>query len=101
LFPSTIDTFGLVVLEAMACGKPVVACNRDGVPEVIGDASFCLEPSVRQWQKTVEKLTTDSTLRHRTGEKALERSASFSWENTTSRLLVAFNNLKRASSEAS
>ena len=90
LFPSTIDTFGLVVLEAMACGKPVVACNRGGVPEVLGDAGFLLEPSVVEWTSVVSILTSDSSLRQRIGKKALERSKVFSWEKTANKLLNAF-----------
>lgn len=91
LFPSTIDTFGLVVLEAMACGKPVVACNRGGVPEIIGDAGFLIEPKVAEWQKIVTRLFSDSELRHRMGQKALQRSEAFSWESTATKLLSAFD----------
>jgi len=91
LFPSTIDTFGLVALEAMACGKPVVANNRGGVPEIVANAGFLLEPNVQQWQLTVERLLSDSRLRRRMGEKALERSHSFSWGKTADRLLSAFS----------
>jgi glycosyltransferase involved in cell wall biosynthesis len=93
LFPSTIDTFGLVVLEAMACGKPVIACNRGGVPEVIGNAGFLLEPNTQQWQKTVGRVLSDSQTRREMGEKAFERSESFSWENTTDRLICSFEHL--------
>jgi glycosyltransferase involved in cell wall biosynthesis len=96
LFPSTIDTFGLVVLEAMACGKPVVACNRGGVPEIVGDAGFLLEPNIKEWQKIVTRLLSNSELRKQMGEKALKRSKTFSWENTARRLIQSFNNLKRA-----
>jgi glycosyltransferase involved in cell wall biosynthesis len=87
LFPSTIDTFGLVVLEAMACGKPIIACNRGGVPEVVGDAGFLLEPDVRQWQKTVHRVLSDIELRSVMGAKSLSRSKRFSWEKTTDKLL--------------
>jgi glycosyltransferase involved in cell wall biosynthesis len=93
LFPSTIDTFGLVALEAMACGKPVIACNKGGVPEVIGDAGFLLEPNVQQWQKTVARVLSDTQIRRQMGEKALERSNSFSWEKTTDQLLCSFDHL--------
>lgn len=89
LFPSTIDTFGLVVLEAMACGKPVVACRRGGVPEIVGDAGFLLEPTVTEWHETIDRLQSDSSLRQRMGKKALERSKIFSWEKTAGRLLQA------------
>ena len=87
LFPSTIDTFGLVVLEAMACGKPVVACRRGGVPEVVGDAGFLLEPTVEEWHKTIARLMSDSSLRQKMGKKALERSHMFSWRSTAQRLV--------------
>jgi glycosyltransferase involved in cell wall biosynthesis len=93
LFPSTIDTFGLVVLEAMSCGKPIVACNRGGVPEIVGEAGFLLEPSIEQWQMTVNKLLSDSSFRQEMGRKALERSKAFSWKKTTERLLLAFKHV--------
>ena len=91
LFPSTIDTFGLVVLEAMSCGKPIVACNRGGVPEVVDQAGFLLEPDVKEWQRIVNRLLIDSNLRERMGKKALLRSRVFSWENTTRQLLQSFS----------
>lgn len=93
LFPSTIDTFGLVVLEAMACGKPIVACNRGGVPEIVGDAGFLLEPNPGQWQEVVSRLLCDAELRVRMGKKASKRSEKFSWGSTTRRLVLALSNL--------
>ena len=93
LFPSTIDTFGLVVLEAMACGKPVVACNRGGVPEIVGKAGFLIEPDKTQWQTAVSQLLGDSALRQEMGKKALERAYGFSWEKTANNLVHALNSL--------
>jgi len=95
LFPSTIDSFGLVVLEAMACGKPIVACNRGGVPAIVADSGFLLEPNVEQWRMAVYKLLHDSSFRRQMGKKALERSNTFSWENTTRHLIAAFSKLQK------
>ena len=93
LFPSTIDSFGLVVLEAMACGKPIVACNRGGVPAIVADSGFLLEPNVAQWRAAVQKLLSDSSFRQQMGKDAFERSEAFSWENTTKQLILAFAKL--------
>lgn len=93
LFPSTIDTFGLVVLEAMACGKPIVACNRGGVPEIVNDAGFLLEPDVAQWRVIVSRLFRDASFRREMGKRSLQRSKNFSWKKTAERLLSSFGQL--------
>jgi glycosyltransferase involved in cell wall biosynthesis len=93
LFPSTIDTFGLVVLEAMACGKPVVACNGGGVPEIVGDSGFLLEPRSDLWHEAVAKLLSDPELRRQMGRKALVRSGAFSWGKTAKRFLASLDGI--------
>jgi glycosyltransferase involved in cell wall biosynthesis len=95
LYPGADENFGVALLEAMACGKPVGASNRGALPEVVGDAGFLIEPDPMQWQETVRRVLSDSDLSKRMGEKALERSKAFSWENTTRRLLQAFSTLKQ------
>jgi len=92
LFPSTTDTFGVAVLEAMACGKPVVACRRGGVPELLDNCGFLLEPDVKQWQEIVRKVFSNSNLRLETGKKAYERSKLYSWQNNTNSLLQTIEN---------
>ena len=89
LFPSTIDTFGLVALEAMACGKPIIACRRGGLPEIVGDGGFLLEPSSAQWQDAVKKILSNSSLRQKLGKRALKISDMYSWHNTARSLLNA------------
>lgn len=92
LFPSLVDTFGLVTLEAMACGKPVVACNKGGVPELLNNCGFLLDPDVKQWQETVKRVLSDSNLRLEIGRRAFERSKLYSWQNTTNSLLHVLEN---------
>jgi len=87
LFPSLVDTFGLVTLEAMACGKPVVACNKGGIPELLDDCGFLLSPDARKWKETVKTLFSNKRLRRETGRKAAERAKLYSWDNTADLLL--------------
>lgn len=93
LFPSTIDTFGLVTLEAMACGKPIIACRRGGVPELVENAGFLLEPNVMQWHDAIRKILSNSNLRQKMGKRAFERSKLYSWQNTARSLVNALQRL--------
>ncbi len=93
LFPSLEDTFGIAVLEAMSCGKTVIACNSGGVPEVIGDSRFLLNPYPEEWANIIDMLITDSYLLKEASNKALQRSKLFSWNKTTDALLKIFDRL--------
>lgn len=96
LFPSKIDTFGLTVLEAMACGKPVVACRAGGVPELINDCGVLLDPDPEQWREALTQLLSDTSLRRKIGQKAFNRSKLYSWDHTVNsfiRLLEDFSTL--------
>lgn len=92
LFPSANDTFGVTVLEAMACGKPIIASNAGGVPEVLGDCGFLLYPAIKPWQETLRKLLSDSGLREQLGSRAVKRSKLFSWDLTVDSILHEISN---------
>lgn len=94
LFPSTVDTFGLTVLEAMSCGKPVVACRAGGVPELLSDCGVLLDPDPEQWQKALRQLLSDSHFRRQIGEKAFERSKLYSWEHTVNSYINVLENFE-------
>ncbi|HKZ94599.1 MAG TPA: glycosyltransferase family 4 protein [Candidatus Bathyarchaeia archaeon] len=89
VFPSTKDTFGLSVLEAMACGKPIIASRAGGVPEVVGDCGFLVDPVAEHWRKALQKLLSDRNLREQMGKKACKRSKLYSWDATVSSLMQA------------
>ncbi|UCE95798.1 MAG: glycosyltransferase family 4 protein [Candidatus Bathyarchaeota archaeon] len=93
LFPSTVDTFGLAALEAMACGKPIVACKAGGIPELLGDCGVLLDPEPRQWALTLRQLASNPRLRHQMGKRALKRSKHYSWEQTCESLINALGKL--------
>jgi glycosyltransferase involved in cell wall biosynthesis len=92
LFPSLYEGFGLPVLEAMACGAPVVASDRASLPEVVGDAGLLVDPADPDaWEAAVERLLTDAALRQRLVSAGHRRASQFTWERTgkqTAEILV-------------
>jgi glycosyltransferase involved in cell wall biosynthesis len=87
VFPSLYEGFGLPVLEAMACGTPVITANISAMPEVAGDAALLVDPiSVEQIANSIEKVVNDDSLRLCLRNKGLIRAAQFSWEQTRQRV---------------
>ena len=78
-----IETFGLSVLEAMACGCPVIASGGGAVPEVLGDAGLLVDPdSPDQIASAIAQLIDDEALAAECASKGLIRSRDFDWERT-------------------
>jgi len=91
VLPSRIESFGLVLLEAMAHGKPVVATRVGGVPEVVGDAGILVEPGdSRQLRDAMNSLLSDDGLRRELGKKAWARASILSWDRTASEVLEVY-----------
>ena len=81
LFPSWIEGFGLPLLEAMACGTPVVTSGRSAMAEVAGPAAVYVDPAdPRDIAAGIRTLLADPELRERLVRLGRERAACFSWD---------------------
>ncbi len=89
--PSFYETFGLCILEGMASGHAVVATNVGGIPEVVGDTGFLVEPDSRQISKKVLELLKSQKLRKHLGQKSLERAKAFDWSVIASKTINLYN----------
>ena len=83
VFPSTVETFGNPLVEAMASGAPIASSNAAAMPEVVDDAALLFNPdSVDGIRACVEKLLDDPALRHDLTDRAIRRARDFSWQRT-------------------
>ena len=91
VYPSLFEGFGLPVLEAMACGTPVVTSNRTALPELAGDAALLVDPeSVDELTAAIGRVLTDAALAQELGGRGLERSRRYSWAETARRTLAVY-----------
>lgn len=83
IFASLYEGFGLPVLEAMACGCPVIASNATSIPEVGGDSVYYVDPyKVESIAQAMYQILTDANLRNNLRIQGLERAKLFSWTQT-------------------
>src|SRR5438552_4454962 len=82
IMPSLIEGFGLPVVEAMACGAPVVCSRASALPEVAGDAAHFFDPQdSADLAQAVERVLGDPARRETLRKRGLERARVFAWED--------------------
>ena len=91
LYTSLRESFGIPLLEAMACGVPVVTSNTSSMPEIGGQEAILVNPeSSDEIAQKLLQLETDSDFYHRQREVGLERAKLFSWQSTAQHLLELY-----------
>jgi glycosyltransferase involved in cell wall biosynthesis len=90
IYPSFAEGFGIPVLEAMACGTPVITSDRTAMPEIVGNGGLLVDPcSVDSMATALQRLVEDRTLAERLSTVGVEIAKQWSWENAAQKYLAA------------
>ena len=91
VYPSFYEGFGLPVLEAMACGCPVITSNVSSLPEVAGEAALLIDPHrIETIAAAMDSLLTNPILSQTLIQKGREQARKFTWEDTARKTLEVF-----------
>ncbi|HEX9987118.1 MAG TPA: glycosyltransferase family 1 protein [Chloroflexia bacterium] len=96
-FPSLYEGFGLPVIEAMACGAPVVTSRSSSLMEVAGDVALLVDPlSVEELADALYRLHREPELREELSRQGILRASHFTWENTARATLDLYEHVTSA-----
>ena len=91
VLPSLYEGFGLPVIEAMACGTPVITTNVSSLPEVAGEAAILVDPHDREaLASAISRVLDDPDLRSRMREAGLAQASRFDWDTTARATVEAY-----------
>lgn len=94
-FPSLYEGFGLPVLEAMACGTPVICSRVASLPEVAGGAALMVDPTNQdELVAALGRVLGNHMVREKMREKGLNQAKNFSWQESVRRILDLLENLR-------
>ncbi len=94
LYPSLYEGFGLPVLDAMACGAPVVCSNAASLPEAAGDAAVLVDPGDEEaWAEAIVRCAGDEELRGGMRRRGLAHAGEFSWDRAARETLAVYEEL--------
>ena len=91
VYPSLYEGFGLPILEAQACGCPVITSNVSSMPEVAGESAILVDPyNVEEIASAIHKVSLDKNLRDNLIQKGFENCKRFSWQRCAEETLKVY-----------
>lgn len=91
LYPSLRESFGIPIIEAMACGTPVITSNVSAMPEVADDAAMLVNPyDVESITQVIKKVLNNQKLYNHLKYSGLSRATAFSWKNTAEKTIQLY-----------
>ncbi|HYO87353.1 MAG TPA: glycosyltransferase family 1 protein [Candidatus Limnocylindrales bacterium] len=91
IYPSVFEGFGLPVLEAMACGVPVIVSDASSLPEIAANAGLCLPPlAVGAWTEALRRAVGDDEWRRSAADAGLREASRFTWNETARQTAAAY-----------
>jgi len=94
LYPSLRESFGIPMLEAMACGVPVIASNTSSMPEVSGGAALLIDPyNTNELTQAIEKIISSLELRLKLRNAGFKQATRFSWKKMAGKVLEIYKDV--------
>lgn len=91
VYPSIFEGFGLPVLEAMACGTPVIVSDASSLPEVAGAAGMCVPPlDVPAWTQALRRAAQDADWRDHARQQGLVEAQRFTWQEAAAATVMSY-----------
>ena len=91
VYPSVYEGFGLPVLEAMACGTPVIVADASSLPEVAGEAGLCVPAhDVHAWADALRRAMTDAAWREQASQRGLAQASRYTWQETARQTIRSY-----------
>jgi glycosyltransferase involved in cell wall biosynthesis len=96
LYPSLRESFGIPILEAMACGTPVITSNTSSMPEVAGDAAHYIDPfNPDGIAMAIEQILNNPSEQQSLRTRGLDRVRNFRWENNARKVLEIYQQVNQ------
>ncbi|MDW7690497.1 glycosyltransferase family 1 protein [Flammeovirgaceae bacterium SG7u.111] len=92
-YPSLYEGFGFPPLEAMACGTAVVAANKGSLPEVLGNASYLVDPNPEDFANAIIEVMGNAKMRQTMQEKGIAQALKYHWSKAGSETLSLYHSL--------